>query len=94
MEYTEELIEELTKVNPANLSEDGLKLFEKINEIIDERDKSFTRIEELEKALIDENYEYKKELEKKNKVIDLMAEQLTTDYHGKGWIKNYYESQV
>lgn len=31
----EELIEELTKVNPANLSEQGLKLFNKINEIID-----------------------------------------------------------
>ena len=37
-----ELIEELTKVNPANLSEEGLKLFNKINEIID-------RNEELEK---------------------------------------------
>lgn len=32
----ENLIEELTKVNPANLSEEGLKLFNKINEIIDE----------------------------------------------------------
>ena len=39
-----ELIEELTKVNPSNLSEEGLKLFNKINEIID-------RNEELEKAI-------------------------------------------
>lgn len=31
----ENLIEELTKVNPASLSEEGLKLFNKINEIID-----------------------------------------------------------
>jgi len=31
----EELIEELTKVNPSNLSKEGLKLFNKINEIID-----------------------------------------------------------
>ena len=31
----EDIIEELTKVNPANLSEEGLKLFNKINEIID-----------------------------------------------------------
>lgn len=38
----EKLIEELTKVNPANLSEEGLKLFNKIMEIID-------RNEELEK---------------------------------------------
>ena len=38
----ENLIEELTKVNPSNLSEEGLKLFNKIMEIID-------RNEELEK---------------------------------------------
>lgn len=38
----ENLIEELTKVNPENLSEEGLKLFNKIMEIID-------RNEELEK---------------------------------------------
>lgn len=31
----ENLIEELTKVNPNNLSKEGLKLFNKINEIID-----------------------------------------------------------
>ena len=31
----EDIIEELTKVNPSNLSEEGLKLFNKINEIID-----------------------------------------------------------
>ena len=31
----EELIEELTKVRPHELSKDGLKLFNKINEIID-----------------------------------------------------------
>ena len=31
----ENIIEELTKVNPTNLSKEGLKLFNKINEIID-----------------------------------------------------------
>lgn len=41
----ENLIEELTKVNPANLSEEGLKLFNKIMEIID-------RNEELEKQVV------------------------------------------
>ena len=40
----ENLIEELTKVNLSNLSEEGLKLFNKINEVID-------RNEELEKAI-------------------------------------------
>ena len=36
----ENIIEELTKVNPSNLSEEGLKLFNTINEIID-RNKGF-----------------------------------------------------
>ena len=40
----EELIEELTKVRPEQLSKEGLKLFEKINEII-------ARNKELESAL-------------------------------------------
>lgn len=44
----ENLIEELTKVNPSNLSEEGLKLFNKINEIID-------RNKELEEANEDLN---------------------------------------
>lgn len=35
----EELIEELTKVSSDKLSKEGLKLFEKINEIIDENNK-------------------------------------------------------
>lgn len=35
----EDLIEELTKVNPSNLSEEGLKLFNTINEIIDRNKK-------------------------------------------------------
>lgn len=43
----ENLIEELTKVNPSNLSKEGLKLFNKINEIID-------RNKELEEAIHNE----------------------------------------
>ena len=40
------------------------------------------RIQELEKALIDDNYKYRKEMRKKHKIIDLMAETIsaiTTD---------------
>ena len=40
----EKLIEELTRVNPTNLSKEGLKLFNKINEIID-RNKELEQIE-------------------------------------------------
>ena len=43
----ENLIEELTKVDPSNLSEEGLKLFNKINEIIDRNEE----LEDKNKAL-------------------------------------------
>jgi len=52
----EELIEELTEVNPSNLSEEGLKLFNKINEIIDKN----KELEEMLKSRI----KYTNELEK------------------------------
>ena len=48
------LIEELTKVNPANLSEEGLKLFNKINEIID-RNKELEKLSENIKMFRDNN---------------------------------------
>ena len=44
---------------------------------------------------------YKKEfstlnehLKKKDKIIDLMAEELTTPLHSKEWVKDYYERKV
>lgn len=45
------LIEELTKVDPANLSEEGLKLFNKINEIIDKN----KELEEKIKGMVDKS---------------------------------------
>lgn len=33
-------------------------------------------------------------LEEKDKIIDLMAEQLTTPIHDKEWIKKYYENKA
>ena len=54
----ENLIEELTKVNPNNLSKEGLKLFNKINEIID---KNKELEEEKEQILKDINRIIKKQ---------------------------------
>lgn len=34
------------------------------------------------------------ELEKKDKIINKMAEQLTTDIHSKEWVIDYYEREV
>ena len=50
----ENLIEELTKVNPANLSEEGLKLFNKIMEIID-RNEELEEINKIYKNTLKSN---------------------------------------
>lgn len=34
------------------------------------------------------------EIENKDKIIDLMSEQLTTPIHSKEWVKEYYERKV
>lgn len=34
------------------------------------------------------------ELEKQDKIIDLMSERLTTPIHSKEWVKRYYEEKV
>lgn len=33
-------------------------------------------------------------LEEKDKIIDLMSEQLTTPIHDKNWVKEYYEKKT
>lgn len=52
------LIEELTNVRPDELSTEGLKLFNKINEIIDKN----KELEEENKELKKDNKRYEKEL--------------------------------
>ena len=45
-------------------------------------------------VLINNELILKRELEKKSKIINLMAEQLTTDIHSKEWVIDYYEREV
>ncbi len=52
------LIEELTKVNPSNLSEEGLKLFNKINGIINRKEE----LEENNNILRQQNITYKRNI--------------------------------
>lgn len=51
-EKIENFIEELTKVRPGMLSEEGLKLFNTIMAILDERDKLKKENEKLEEKLM------------------------------------------
>ena len=71
----EDLIEELTKVNPANLSEEGLKLFNKINEIIDKNEE----LEEKNSLLIQQNITYEiniNDLKHNNIPVSLVEEKI------------------
>ena len=44
--------------------------------------------------IADERDNLKEEVDQKEKIIDLMADQLTTPIHNKKWIKKYYENKV
>lgn len=46
------------------------------------------------KKIVDYTFELNKEIEQRDKIIDLMSEQLTTPIHDKKWIKKYYENKV
>ena len=81
----ENLIEELTKVNPSNLSEEGLKLFNKINEIIDrnkeleEKDKYYNKLIKLAQTITDESLkealeEFEKDYIPKSKIKEKIEE--------------------
>lgn len=37
---------------------------------------------------------YSDKIELQSKIIDLMAEQLTTPIHSKKWVKQYFENKV
>lgn len=44
--------------------------------------------------LIEENLEYAKEENKLKRMVEIMAEHLTTDTHGKDWVIKYFEDEV
>lgn len=79
----EKLIEELTKVRPDELSKDGLKLFEYINEIIDrnqklkeENKRLFKEIDYTSvylKATFDEREKWKSKIKEKIKELDKLG---------------------
>lgn len=61
----EKLIEDMTKVRPEMLNEDGLKLFNTIMKILDERD-----------TLIKERDYYKARYNELSKIVDSMAKHI------------------
>ncbi len=93
-EQAQKVLDEMQGVRPEKLNGEAKRLFEAIMKIADERDKikqeydRDTHILQNQLDLADA-----KNIEK-DKIIDLMSEQLTTPIHNKEWVKEYYEKKV
>lgn len=90
----QQVLDELNEIKPEQLEGNAKRLFEAIMKISDERDKikqeydRDTHILQNQLDLADA-----KNIEK-DKIIDLMAEQLTTPIHSKEWVKEYYKRRT
>ena len=97
-EEAQKVLDELNTVRIEVLNDKAKRLFEAIMEIADERDelkkelkKKDKQIEKYQNMLVTNDMLHIKESQEKDKIIDLMAEQLTTPIHSKEWVKEYYK---
>ena len=74
----------------ADLDTDSIAI-EKVLSMLKEKNK---QIEQYQNMLATNDMLHVIECENKDKIIDLIAEQLTTPIHGKEWIKKYYENKA
>lgn len=78
----------LDLVNEVRLDNKSIEI---VLSILKEKDK---QIEQYQNILATNDMLHVIECENKYKIIDLMAEQLTTPIHDKEWIKKYYENKA
>ena len=97
-EQAQQVLDELKGVRPEMLNGEAKRLFEAIMKIADERDelkkelnKKDKQREKYQNMLVTNDMLHIKESQEKDKIIDLMAEQLTTPIHSKEWVKEYYK---
>lgn len=97
-EEAQKVLDELNTVRIEVLNDKAKRLFEAIMKIAYERDelkkelkKKDKQIEKYQNMLVTNDMLHIKESQEKDKVIDLMAEQLTTPIHSKEWVKEYYK---
>ena len=86
------------EIGIANMIKGGIDLLEKKNRTIQQlKDENKTlnrQAQQYFETTIIQSQQYDKETTKKDKIIDLMAEQLTTSIHSKEWVKQYFEDKV
>ena len=103
-EQAQQVLDELDGVRPEMLTGEGKRLFEAIMTIADNRDELKKKVKIANKGMNSlmqsrqkwksRYYKTRKLLKDKDRVIDLMSEQLTTPIHNKEWIKMFYENKV
>lgn len=90
-EEAQQVLDELNEIKSEQLEGNAKRLFEAIMKIADERDKikqEYDRDTHILQNQLD--LANAKNIEK-DKIIDLMSEQLTTPIHSKEWVKEYYK---
>ena len=93
-EEAQQVLDELNEIKSEQLEGNAKRLFEAIMKIADERDKikqEYDRDTHILQNQLD--LANAKNIEK-DKIIDLMSEQLTTPIHSKEWVKEYYKRRT
>ena len=93
-EQAQKVLDELQGVRLEKLNGEAKRLFKAIMKIADERDEikqEYDRDTHILQNQLD--LANAKNIEK-DKIIDLMSEQLTTPIHSKEWVKEYYERKA
>ena len=68
-----------------------MKIADERDELKKELKKKDKQIEKYQNMLVTNDMLHIKESQEKDKIIDLMSEQLTTPIHSKEWVKEYYK---
>lgn len=93
-EQAQKVLDELQGVRLEKLNGEAKRLFKAIMKIADERDEIKQEYDRDTHILQNElDLANAKNIEK-DKIIDLMSEQLTTPIHSKEWVKEYYERKA
>lgn len=71
-----------------------LRIIEKQQAEIEDLKKSVDYTYEAYQDAGKKMFDYAEEVEKKDKIIDKMAEQLTTPVHSKEWVIDYYKREI
>lgn len=88
-EECEKVLKELDEVRPEKLNDKAKRLFEAIMTIADKKDEAEADLYEANNRIND----LLDIIKQKDRMIQEMAEQLTTPIHDKEWVIKYFEER-